>query len=223
MHEAPAAFSRGDKACPLHGALAFREKVNLFISNKLLVTYYSVMLFDTTLFQALNRWAGKAASLDFVGIFLARYLAYFLIIAFVFFLFLERNWKVRLYEFLVAALAIIFSRGIFTEALRFFFYRSRPPAVLNINALIPLPDSASFPSGHAAVFFALAATLFFLRRRWGWWFLAGAIAMGAARVFTGVHWPSDILGGAVVGILSAALARKLLPESFRVASTSDHS
>ena len=38
-----------------------------------------------------------------------------------------------------------------------------------------------------------------------------ALIMGLARIFVGVHWPSDILGGAVIGLISVIIIRKLLP------------
>ncbi len=168
------------------------------------------MQFDIILFQAIHGFAGKSALLDFLGIFFAEFLAYILIAIFLFFLFLERNWKVRFYKFSLAALAIIFSRGIVTEACKAFYLRPRPPEALGIIPLITAPDSASFPSGHAAVFFALAAALFFLRRPWGLWFFGAATLIGIARVFVGVHFPSDILGGAIVGVVSALVAEKIL-------------
>jgi undecaprenyl-diphosphatase len=78
--------------------------------------------------------------------------------------------------------------------------------------LIRTPQSTSFPSGHSATAFAfatgacaelplLAPVLIPL---------AGAVAY--SRVHTGVHYPSDILAGAAIGIGSGALAARLAPE-----------
>ena len=36
--------------------------------------------------------------------------------------------------------------------------------------------------------------------------------MGLARIFVGIHWPSDILGGLIIGAISAVIVKKLLPE-----------
>lgn len=74
---------------------------------------------------------------------------------------------------------------------------------------IPEPLNASFPSGHTAVSFAVAAALFLVDRRIG--LVAGLVAASVAfgRVAVGVHFPSDILGGLVAGIASALLVRRL--------------
>ncbi len=59
----------------------------------------------------------------------------------------------------------------------------------------------SFPSGHALFFFALATVVYLHNKRWGLVFFAGAVLMGIARVWGGIHWPSDVVGGALMGIL----------------------
>lgn len=106
-------------------------------------------------------------------------------------------------------MAIILARGIITEAIRFFYHSPRPFEALSFSALIS-ESGSSFPSGHAAFFFALAMTVFYYGRRLGWWFFSFALVVGFARIFAGVHWPLDILGGAGVGILSGFLVHKLL-------------
>ena len=73
-----------------------------------------------------------------------------------------------------------------------------------VTALVPHANDSSFPSDHAAIAFALAIALFY----WGWtgWpFLAGAFLVALCRVAVGVHWPSDVLAGAAVGVLAALL------------------
>jgi len=168
------------------------------------------MSFDQSIFEALYALAGKSQLLDFAGIFFASYLPYLLLVLFFVFLLRERRWKVRFYNFVFVALAVILSRGLFAEIIRFFYYRPRPPVILSIEPLIDLSSSGSFPSGHATIFFALAGAMFLLNRRWGLWFFGGAILIGIARIFVGVHWPLDIVGGLVVGFLSAGIVKLLL-------------
>ena len=61
----------------------------------------------------------------------------------------------------------------------------------------------SFPSGHAATSFAGATLLALALPRLAWPLLVLAAAIGWSRVYVGVHWPSDVLAGALLG---AALA-----------------
>ncbi|GIV11157.1 MAG: phosphatase PAP2 family protein [Fimbriimonadales bacterium] len=69
----------------------------------------------------------------------------------------------------------------------------------------------SFPSGHTATAFALAFWLFMLTRRtryrwWGYGALLLAGLVGLSRIYRGVHYPSDVLAGALVGVLWGAIA-----------------
>jgi undecaprenyl-diphosphatase len=76
---------------------------------------------------------------------------------------------------------------------------TRAPAVRVIGGR---PDDASFPSGHATLAFAAAVVLAETGSA-AWFFLAAAIAY--SRVYLGVHYPLDILGGAVLGLICGSI------------------
>jgi undecaprenyl-diphosphatase len=166
---------------------------------------------DLSLFHFINGLANKFWLFDWLGIFLASYFPYFLILIAIYLLLRRGNWRESIYFFSLASLSVILSRGIITEAIRFFYHRPRPFLALEIQPLINHLDSGSFPSGHATSFFALALAVFFINKKWGWRFLVATIVIGIARIFVGVHWPSDILGGAIIGLGSAFLIKMLLP------------
>ena len=71
--------------------------------------------------------------------------------------------------------------------------------------LIAIPHSDSFPSGHTATSFACATVLTALVPRAAPAFYVLALAIGYSRVYVGVHWPFDVVGGAVLGIATALL------------------
>jgi undecaprenyl-diphosphatase len=75
--------------------------------------------------------------------------------------------------------------------------------------LVTPPHDASFPSGHASTSFAAATVLTFVRPRWAPAFYLLALAIGFSRVYVGVHYPLDIVGGAVLGVGVAAALRFL--------------
>ena len=76
--------------------------------------------------------------------------------------------------------------------------------------LVTAPHDHSFPSGHAATSFAAAAILTAARPRYGpVWFLL-ALAIGFSRVYVGVHYPLDIVAGALLGIATATALRRLV-------------
>ena len=92
----------------------------------------------------------------------------------------------------------------------------RPPAVLGADAIHvvgPVYHFHSFPSGHATTVFALAAlcVLGFRLRAWSVVPIAVAALVGISRCAVGVHWPLDVLGGALGGWLAAALGLKAAP------------
>ena len=70
-----------------------------------------------------------------------------------------------------------------------------------------------FPSGHASFYSALAVSVFFIDRRAGKFAGLLALVVGAARILAGVHTPLDILGGFILGTLTAVvidfIAKKL--------------
>ncbi len=180
------------------------------------------MAFDIFLFKLINGLAGKWWLLNWLGIFFASYLAYLLVIIAIFLLIKEKDWRQRIYFFSLTVLSVILARGIITEIIRFFYYRPRPFLALKIQPLINPDLSGSFPSGHATAFFALALAVFYFlyqtrhepnekNQKLGWWFLGATFLMGLARIFVGVHWPLDIIAGALIGLGSAFLIKKILP------------
>ena len=103
--------------------------------------------------------------------------------------------------------------------MHYLFFRPRPFVDHAVNQLINYRAiAASFPSGHAAFFFGLATAYFLSKkirpegapqsgtiRRVSFWLFVAAALISLARVFVGVHYPSDILAGALVGIFSGWL------------------
>ncbi len=143
-------------------------------------------------------------------IFCAEYLPYILVSGFFLLLIFSKKDRIeKIKIFIFTAISVFLSRVVITEIIRYFYYVPRPFVNNDIIPLISHAPTASFPSGHAAFFFALATaiTLVFATRwrTWGAVFFLGAVLIGLARVIAGLHWPIDILGGAVIGILSAII------------------
>jgi undecaprenyl-diphosphatase len=161
---------------------------------------------DVSLFYLLNDFAGQSGFADSVIVFCASYLAYIVGALFVVFLYVtRRSWRQKVEIFSVALAGMILARGAITEIIRHFYHRPRPFSVLPVHKL--LDDSAwSFPSGHATFFFALATAVYLYDRRWGTWFFLLSMLITLARVAAGVHYPSDILGGAIIGVFSGYFA-----------------
>jgi undecaprenyl-diphosphatase len=73
-----------------------------------------------------------------------------------------------------------------------------------------VPKDPSFPSGHTTIAFAAATVLSYYRPRWTPAFFLLAVAIGFSRVYVGVHYPLDVLGGAILGLLVGGIVIALL-------------
>jgi undecaprenyl-diphosphatase len=89
--------------------------------------------------------------------------------------------------------------------------RPRPAdAVESLSAFIRPSDRFSFPSGHTAAAFVFAVSVAAFFPAWAPLAFALAIAIGLSRVLLGVHFPSDILAGSVLGSSTALLAFSMI-------------
>jgi undecaprenyl-diphosphatase len=163
---------------------------------------------DFYLFQLINQFAFKWEALDVIGLFFAEYSGYVLIAVLFGSLFFGDKRK-NLIIAVEAIFSAVLSRFVVT-IIRLIYYRPRPFVAHQVNLLSSQEAGASFPSGHAAFFFALSFIVYFYNKKAGTVFLIVSFLMGIARIFIGVHYPSDILGGIFVGFISAWLVYKYL-------------
>jgi len=119
--------------------------------------------------------------------------------------FAYRRWGVLL----LTMIAVLLADEI-TIAIKRFVDRPRPfSRYAEPKVLVPIPHDPSFPSGHAATSFAAATMLAFAFPAFAPALLLLAAAVAYSRVYVGVHYPLDVLGGAALGALVATALRLL--------------
>ncbi len=162
---------------------------------------------DFFLFQQINQFAGTWWLLDNLAIFFAKYFGYILIACLFAFLIkkISKYWPMVVKAITAAVLA----RFIIVNIIRWLLPRPRPFIENEINLLLSPSALPSFPSGHAAFFFALSYIVYSYNKKAGIFFFISAFLISFSRVFVGLHWPSDIITGALVGIFSAWLILKI--------------
>jgi undecaprenyl-diphosphatase len=95
---------------------------------------------------------------------------------------------------------IVASDQLSSSVIKHLVARMRPCFTLpDVKLLVPCGSGLSFPSSHAVNNFAGATLFSFYYRRWTWAFISYASLVALSRPYVGVHYPSDALGGAVIG------------------------
>ncbi len=164
----------------------------------------SILGYDDKLLLAANGLTGHSAALDHLYVILATWPVYLipviLLYIWVFFPVFRLNAIRAFGSGLIAWVG-------FNTVIGWIWYRPRPALkMVGVHELLLHQPDKSFPSDHAAFGMAIAATFILSgQKRLGWFLVFWTLLFSIARVIVAVHYPLDILGGYVVGILTALL------------------
>jgi undecaprenyl-diphosphatase len=143
---------------------------------------------------------------DLTVIFFASFFIYFLFLGLIILWFIDGKIKK---EQVVHALFACLIAWFIAYVIKQLFPTLRPYWLDGRGVMTwTVPTDGSFPSQHTALAFALSTTVFLHDRRVGWIFMISALLIGIARVLANVHYPVDILGGALIGTLVAVVIEK---------------
>jgi undecaprenyl-diphosphatase len=166
---------------------------------------------DYSIFQVINHLAISERFLNPLMIFLAEKAEYLFFAAIIFYWFFNKSHHRKMViEAIVAACVALSING----EIGHFFYRNRPFVTHHVTWLIPHVKNASFPSDHSTAAFVTATAIWIWKKRDGWMWLLLAAGIALSRVWTGVHYPLDVVAGMIIGT-SVALAIHFLSIRFK--------
>jgi len=163
--------------------------------------------FNYSFFQAINGMAGHFTLVDEMMKFLSNYGEYMFFLGIIVYWFTRTLSHRRMV--VEALLSACVALGI-ASILGSLFYENRPFVDHHVHLLIQHAANASFPSDHATAAFVVATAFWCTRRKEGWAWLTLAALISISRVWTGVHYPLDVISGFILGTGVAIIMHILL-------------
>jgi len=160
-----------------------------------------------SILEQVTSGAGNSPALDAVMVFTAAYSPYILaLLLIVYFLFGKDRDKI---SSTTAAFSGVFAL-LLNQIIGLLYYSPRPFLLYSVNLLLPPNTDTSFPSDHTALAFAVALTILIGNKKLGTLLVLFSFLIGISRVYSGEHYPLDILGGMATGAVSALLIPRVM-------------
>lgn len=164
------------------------------------------MITNIDLFFWIFNLNGKSWILDKIMVFGADKFIYLLII-FIFILGIKGNTKDKKgFLLFLFGMPIVY---ILIQVIHLFLFEPRPFVTFHFTPIIKEAMDASFPSRHATIASMIAFAFTYFKSKWSLLFLVFAAWIGLGRIYIGVHYPLDILGGFLVSILAISITLNL--------------
>ena len=160
------------------------------------------------IFQAINQLAGNHLLMDPFMVFVTEkaLIIFALVLLSMWFFGNEKNKYTVVYATFTGVLGLVINFIIGQ-----IYFEPRPFVTHSVNMLIPHAVNASFPSDHTTGAFALALGILLWNRKIGIATVLFAALTGLSRIYVGHHYPFDVLGSIIVGIVASLLVYKLSP------------
>lgn len=171
---------------------------------------------DIAVTRGMNGWTGQSPLIDHLMVWTSEIGVPFLVAAVALQWWQGNNKPHTRHALLATGFSFLFGLAL-NQVILLFVQRARPYEAGVTHLLIERSADFSFPSDHATTTVAIAAAFLIhgMPRR-GTLFLAAAMLMVFSRVYVGTHYASDVLGGALTGIIAASLVRPVYQQGTRI-------
>lgn len=171
---------------------------------------------DAALFHLINNLTGTSLPLDAVALLIVNDYAmptlFALVVGGLWFAGRDEVEREKCKSAVLYALIGLLIANLIVKGFWMMFFRPRPFAVEEgVKLLFYRPSVSSFPSEPVATLAAIAMGVFLFERRLGWVMVALTVAFAFTRVMAGVHYPSDVIAGGLIGGLAVYLPYRYVP------------
>jgi len=170
----------------------------------------SISQVNIDVFRVINDLGKEYDSLNPIAIFIADYMVYVLLIGLIVYWFTRTNQNrmMVIQSVFAFVLAEVLGKiaGLFNSHFQPFV------ELPHVNKLIEHAVDNAFPSDHSILFFSVCFSIWLVRKKEGWVWLTVACLVGVSRIWVGVHFPGDVLTGALIGICAALFAYWIVPK-----------
>lgn len=166
---------------------------------------------DLRLFQQINKLSGRLSPVDNLMIFISNRARYLYLLIIVLLLFKgHRNKRIALETGSSVILSLVLQFFI-----KLFYDKPRPFKKRRVGILIPSKTDSTFPSKHTILAFTASTSILMYHRKLGTILMWMSALTGFSRIWVGHHYPSDILGSAILGSLTSFVTRLVSLRKFR--------
>lgn len=141
---------------------------------------------------------------DLLMVAISNKIRYVFIFVLIFMWFRNNSYKKAAFHAVASAAAALFMNML----IKLFYFRPRPFVKRRVGILIPSKMDSSFPSKHTLLTFAVSASIFLHHRVLGSIMWGLSVLTGFSRIWLGHHYPSDIIGSALIGTLISIILDK---------------
>ncbi|MGX4607628.1 undecaprenyl-diphosphatase [Priestia sp. JNUCC 25] len=159
---------------------------------------------NVDLFRTINNLGKEYTYLNNFFIFMAEYMVFVLAFIALIFWFTRREGN----RMMIISATISFILAEMMGKIAGTLHSNNQPfaELSNVNKLIEKAVDNSFPSDHTILFFAFCMTFFMYQKRWRYIWIMLALVVGISRIWVGVHYPADVIVGAIISIFSTFIA-----------------